>query len=255
MQMLKHRRHTRPPAAPTGSRSAVPQRHDDGTWVGRSGTSWLYAMPDLASPLWQQPEHREAHSQTLQSLLGSVAALASVVGVHLLAVAQDDPDPDFDLARCAGCGDVDPHLIADAVPAEAVPSRPALFAAGIKLLEAVPQNEQSDGRALSAEAAAGMFAGCGAHLITEQAMARIATWQNRGVDPPPVIVVRHDRRAVYSDPWGSANSTCGGPETAPAVSGGTSMTNPPPAPLEVSVEGSGLRPTDRTASPSTKLGI
>ena len=100
-------------------------------------------MPDLASPLWQQSEHREAHAQTLKSLLGSVAERASgaVVGVHLLAVAQDDPDPDFDLARCSGCGSVDPHLITGAVPVEAVPSRPALFVAGIKLSEAAPQNE------------------------------------------------------------------------------------------------------------------
>ena len=73
MQMLKHRRHTRPPTAPTGPRSAVPQRRDDGTWAGRSGTSWMYAMPDLASPLWQQSEHRDTHAQTLKSLLGSVA--------------------------------------------------------------------------------------------------------------------------------------------------------------------------------------
>ena len=138
MQMLKHRRHTRPrtaPTAPTGSRSAVPQRRDDGAWAGRSGTSWLYAMLDLASSLWQQSEHREAHSQALQSLLGGVAESASgaVVGVHLLAVAQDDPDPDLDLARCAGCGDVDPQLVVGALPVEAVPSRPALFAAGVKL--------------------------------------------------------------------------------------------------------------------------
>ena len=43
-------------------------------------------------------------------------------------------------------------------------------------------------------------------------------------------------------------TTCGGPETASAVSGGTSMTNSPPAPIEVPAEGSGLRPADRTVS-------
>ena len=57
--------------------------------------------------------------------------------------------------------------------------------------------------------------------------------------------------------WGGATpragqhtpTTCGGgPETASVVSGATSMTNPLPAPLEVSVAGSGLRPTDRAVS-------
>ena len=55
--------------------------------------------------------------------------------------------------------------------------------------------------------------------------------------------------------WGGATPrsgqhtpTCGGPETADAVSGGTSMANSPPAPFKVSAEGSGLRPTDHTVS-------
>ena len=56
--------------------------------------------------------------------------------------------------------------------------------------------------------------------------------------------------------WGGATprsgqhtpTTCGGPETASAVSGATSKTNSPPAPFKVSAEGSGLRPTDRTVS-------